>query len=280
MRLQAQGVELAYDRTVIAKDLTLNIPDGKVSVLIGPNGSGKSTALRALARLLPPTKGSVVLDGKSIQDTPTKEVARLLAILPQVLVTPESISVEDLVWFGRHPHRTSLKVPSEADKEAVEWALKVTSTAELRHQHVDQLSGGQRQRVWIALCLAQGTDLILLDEPTTYLDVAYQLEVLDLLHQLNQEQGKTVAMVLHDFNMAAEYADHVFVMKSGSLVTQGTPEDVFTCDIIRDVFGVESKVVPHPVSGKPMCIPLRGRPARSCKPGGGHRMNPTKGSNA
>jgi ABC-type cobalamin/Fe3+-siderophores transport system ATPase subunit len=182
MRLQAQGVELAYDRTVIAKDLTLNIPDGKVSVLIGPNGSGKSTALRALARLLPPTKGSVVLDGKSIQDTPTKEVARLLAILPQVLVTPESISVEDLVWFGRHPHRTSLKVPSEADKEAVEWALKVTSTAELRHQHVDQLSGGQRQRVWIALCLAQGTDLILLDEPTTYLDVAYQLEVLDLLH--------------------------------------------------------------------------------------------------
>jgi ABC-type cobalamin/Fe3+-siderophores transport system ATPase subunit len=148
-------------------------------------------------------------------------------------------------------------VPSPADKEAVEWAMSVTSTAELRHQHVDQLSGGQRQRVWIALCLAQGTDLILLDEPTTYLDVAYQLEVLDLLHQLNQEQGKTVAMVLHDFNMAAEYADHVFVMKSGALVTQGSPEDVFTCDIIRDVFGVESKVVPHPVSGKPMCIPLR-----------------------
>ncbi|MEV0800498.1 ABC transporter ATP-binding protein, partial [Kribbella sp. NPDC050281] len=176
---------------------------------------------------------------------------------PQVLVTPESISVEDLVWFGRHPHRTSLKVPSQTDKDTVEWAMDVTSTAELRHQHVDQLSGGQRQRVWIALCLAQGTDLILLDEPTTYLDVAYQLEVLDLLHQLNQEQGKTVAMVLHDFNMAAEYADHVFVMKSGSLVTQGTPEDVFTCDTIREVFGVESKVVPHPVSGKPMCIPLR-----------------------
>ncbi|MFC6160033.1 ABC transporter ATP-binding protein [Kribbella sp. NPDC058693] len=257
MRLQAQGVQLAYDQHVIAKDLTLTIPDGKVSVLIGPNGSGKSTALRALARLLPPSKGSVILDGKSIQDTSTKEVARLLAILPQVLVAPESISVEDLVWFGRHPHRVSLKVPSAADKEAVEWAMAVTRTAELRHQHVDQLSGGQRQRVWIALCLAQGTDLILLDEPTTYLDVAYQLEVLDLLHQLNQEQGKTVAMVLHDFNMAAEYADHVFVMKSGKLVTEGTPEDVFTCEIIRDVFGVESKVVPHPVSGKPMCIPLR-----------------------
>jgi ABC-type cobalamin/Fe3+-siderophores transport system ATPase subunit len=259
MRLQAQGVHLAYDDRVISENLTLTIPDGKVSVLIGPNGSGKSTALRSLARLLPPKKGSVILDGKSIHDIPSKEVARSLAILPQVMITPESISVEDLVWFGRHPHRTSLKLPSEADREAVEWALRVTSTAELRSQHVDQLSGGQRQRVWIALCLAQGTDLILLDEPTTYLDVAYQLEVLDLLADLNEGQGKTVAMVLHDFNMAAEYGDHIFVMKSGQLVTEGPPEDVFTCDVIRDVFGVESKVVAHPVSGRPMCIPLRGR---------------------
>jgi iron complex transport system ATP-binding protein len=259
MRLQAQGVHLAYDDRVISEDLTLTIPDGKVSVLIGPNGSGKSTALRSLARLLPPKKGMVILDGKSIHDTPTKEVARSLAILPQVMLTPESISVEDLVWFGRHPHRTSLRLPSETDKEAVEWALRVTSTAELRTQHVDQLSGGQRQRVWIALCLAQGTDLILLDEPTTYLDVAYQLEVLDLLADLNEGQGKTVAMVLHDFNMAAEYGDHIFVMKSGQLVTEGPPDEVFTCEVIRDVFGVESKVVRHPVSGRPMCIPLRGR---------------------
>jgi ABC-type cobalamin/Fe3+-siderophores transport system ATPase subunit len=259
MRLQAQGVDLAYDERIIAKNLTLTIPDGKVSVLIGPNGSGKSTALRSLARLLPPRKGSVILDGKSIHEVPTKEVARTLAILPQVMLTPESISVEDLVWFGRHPHRTSLKMPSETDREAVEWALRVTRTAELREQHVDQLSGGQRQRVWIALCLAQGTDLILLDEPTTYLDVAYQLEVLDLLAELNQEQGKTVAMVLHDFNMAAEYGDHIFVMKEGTLVTEGDPHEVFTRDTIFDVFGVQSQVSHHPVSGKPMCIPLRAR---------------------
>jgi ABC-type cobalamin/Fe3+-siderophores transport system ATPase subunit len=259
MRLQANGVDLAYDQRIIAKNLSLTIPDGKVSVLIGPNGSGKSTALRALARLLLPRAGSVILDGKSIHESSTKEVARSLAILPQVLITPESISVEDLVWFGRHPHRSSLRMQSNADREAVEWAMRVTKVDELRDQHVDQLSGGQRQRVWIALCLAQGTDLILLDEPTTFLDVAYQLEVLDLLSDLNRDEGKTVAMVLHDFNMAAEYADHIFVMSSGELVTEGTPEEVFTTATIQEVFGVEAKVVPHPASGKPMCIPLRAR---------------------
>jgi iron complex transport system ATP-binding protein len=260
MRLQAQSVDLAYDERVIAKNLTLTIPDGKVSVLIGPNGSGKSTALRSLARLLPPRRGSVVLDGRSIQEISTKEVARTLAILPQVMLTPESISVEDLVWFGRHPHRTALKLPGEVDRQAVEWALRVTSTAEIRDQHVDQLSGGQRQRVWIALCLAQETDLVLLDEPTTYLDVAYQLEVLDLLAELNREQGKTVVMVLHDFNMAAEYGDHIFVMKSGTLVAEGSPQEVFTRETILDVFGVDSQVMVHPVSGKPMCVPLRRKP--------------------
>jgi ABC-type cobalamin/Fe3+-siderophores transport system ATPase subunit len=265
VRLEAQGVELAYDAKVIAADLTLAIPDGKVSVLIGPNGCGKSTALRALSRLLQPRSGTVVLDGKSIHESSTKEVARSLAILPQVLLTPESISVEDLVWFGRHPHRSSLRGQSAADRDTVEWAMRVTGVDVLRDQHVDQLSGGQRQRVWIALCLAQGTDLLLLDEPTTYLDVAYQLEVLDLLSDLNRDEGKTVAMVLHDFNMAAEYADHIFVMHSGSLVTQGTPEEVLTCQTILDVFGVEAKVVPHPASGKPMCIPLRGR-LRAAKP--------------
>jgi iron complex transport system ATP-binding protein len=259
MRLQAQGVDLAYDDRIIAENLSITVPDGKVSVLIGPNGSGKSTALRSLARLLPPKRGSVVLDGRSIHQMSTKEVARQLAILPQVMLTPESISVEDLVWFGRHPHRVSLKMPSEQDREVVEWALQVTRTAELRHQHVDQLSGGQRQRVWIALCLAQGTDLILLDEPTTYLDVAYQLEVLDLLADLNRDQGKTVVMVLHDFNMAAEYGDHIFVLSSGTLVREGDPHEVFTSETIREVFGVESQMATHPVSGKPMCIPIRNK---------------------
>jgi len=259
MRLQAEGVHLAYEEKVVARDLSIIVPDGKVSVLIGPNGSGKSTALRALARLLKPTSGSVVLDGKSIHSLSTKEVARRLAILPQLLIAPESITVEDLVWFGRHPHRSSLRTPSTDDKDTVEWALEVTGSAEIRDRQVDQLSGGQRQRAWIALCLAQGTDLILLDEPTTFLDIAYQLDVLDLLADLNREQNKTIVMVLHDVNQAAEYAQNVFVLSEGTLVDEGPPETVLTCDMMRDVFGIESQILAHPVSGKPLCVPLKGR---------------------
>lgn len=260
MRLEAQNVCLAYERIVIAEDLTLKIPDGKISVLIGPNGCGKSTALRSLSRLLTPRSGSVVLDGQQIHRLSTRDVARRMAILPQMLVAPESISVEDLVWFGRHPHRGPLKTPSGKDREIVEWALNVTGMTEMRTRFVDHLSGGQRQRAWIALCLAQGTDLILLDEPTTFLDVAYQLEVLDLLAELNRDQGKTIAMVLHDFNMASEYADHIFVMKEGALVGEGTPAQVLTPEVFHDVFGITSQVVTHPVSGRPLCIPIKGRP--------------------
>lgn len=274
MRLHTEAIQLAYDNLVIATDLSLAIPDGKVSVLIGPNGCGKSTALRALSRLLKPREGSVVLDGRTIHGYSTKEVARRLAVLPQVLVAPEAITVEDLVWFGRHPHRRSLSVPSSDDKDMVDWAIEVTGLAGLRRKSVDQLSGGQRQRAWIALCLAQGTELILLDEPTTFLDVAYQLEVLDLLHELNIDQGKTVAMVLHDFNMAAEYADHIFVMKEGSLVTEGSPAEVLTPGLLHQVFGIEAQVHSHPVSGKPLCIPIKGR-ARS-RPDGSARPVPVR----
>jgi iron complex transport system ATP-binding protein len=259
MRLEADGIELAYEEKIVARDLSIAVPDGKVSVLIGPNGSGKSTALRALARLLKPTTGSVLLDGRSIHSLSTKEVARRLAILPQLLVAPESITVEDLVWFGRHPHRSSLKSANADDKDAVEWALKVTGSAEIRHRQVDQLSGGQRQRAWIALCLAQGTDLVLLDEPTTFLDIAYQLDVLDLLADLNREQNKTIVMVLHDVNQAAEYGQNVFVLSQGTLVDQGPPEAVLTCEMMREVFGIESQILPHPVSGRPLCVPLKGR---------------------
>ncbi len=259
MRLEATNVRLAYEKIVIVDDLTLRIPDGQISVLIGPNGCGKSTALRSLSRLLAPAAGSVVLDGQDIHRLSTREVARRMAILPQMLVAPESITVEDLVWFGRHPHRGALKTPSRDDREIVGWALDVTGMADMRRRFVDHLSGGQRQRAWIALCLAQGTDLILLDEPTTFLDVAYQLEVLDLLAELNREQGKTIAMVLHDFNMASEYADHIFVMKDGALVTQGSPAEVLTSEIFHQVFGITSQVVTHPVSGRPLCIPIKGR---------------------
>lgn len=260
VRLQAEHVELSYDDIVIARDLSLTIPDGKVSVLIGPNGSGKSTALRALARLLRPRSGAVVLDGTSIHSLSTRDVARRLAILPQLLVAPESITVEDLVWFGRHPHRSSLKVPSTHDRDVVEWALEATGTIGMRHHAVDHLSGGQRQRAWIALCLAQETDIILLDEPTTFLDVAYQLELLDLLAELNTDQGKTVCMVLHDVNMAAEYAHHLFVLRDGALLAEGPPREVLTADMMRQVFGIESQIMPHPVTGNPLCIPIKGRP--------------------
>jgi iron complex transport system ATP-binding protein len=259
MRLQAKGVELAYEDKVIARNLSIGVPDGKISVLIGPNGSGKSTALRALARLLKPGGGEVVLDGRSIQELSTKDVARRLAILPQLLVAPESITVEELVWFGRHPYRRPLLSPGSADKEAVEWALEVTGSAQIRDRQVDQISGGQRQRAWIALCLAQGTDLILLDEPTTFLDIAYQMDVLDLLHDLNRKQQKTIVMVLHDVNQAAEYAEHVFVLSEGTLVTEGPPEEVLTCEMMSTVFGIESQILAHPVSGKPLCVPIKGR---------------------
>lgn len=259
MRLQADAIDLAYEDKVIARNLSLAVPDGKISVLIGPNGSGKSTALRALSRLLKPRAGAVVLDGNSIHSLSTKEVARRLAILPQLLVAPESITVEELVWFGRHPHRSSLRTPTSEDKDSVEWAMEVTGCIELRNEQVDRLSGGQRQRAWIALCLAQGTDLLLLDEPTTFLDIAYQLDVLDLLADLNRKQNKTIAMVLHDVNQAAEYAEHVFVLRSGTLVAEGSPTDVLTCDMMRDVFGIESRIMPHPISGRPLCVPLKGR---------------------
>jgi iron complex transport system ATP-binding protein len=259
MRLQADGMELAYDDKIVARDLSIVVPDGQVSVLIGPNGSGKSTALRALARLLRPSSGSVILDGRSIHSMSTKEVARRLAILPQLLIAPESITVEDLVWFGRHPYRGSLRAPSAECRDTVEWALEVTGGAEIRDRQVDQLSGGQRQRAWIALCLAQGTDLVLLDEPTTFLDIAYQIDVLDLLADLNREQNKTIVMVLHDVNQAAEYAQNVFVLSQGALVGQGPPEAVLTHEMMREVFGIESQILPHPVSGKPLCVPLRGR---------------------
>ena len=256
MRLSGSNLALHYDEVVVASDLSIEVPDGQVSVLIGPNGSGKSTLLRALARLLKPKGGAVVLDGKHIHEYSTKEVARRLAILPQVLISPESITVEELVAYGRFPQRRTIAGLRDEDREAIDWALAVTGMRDLRDRPVDQLSGGQRQRAWIALVLAQGTDLILLDEPTTFLDIAYQLEVLELLRHLNEHEGKTIVMVLHDINMGCEYAHKLFALRDGTMVAQGEPREVLSADLIRRVFGIDSHIMDHPTSGSPLCIPI------------------------
>jgi ABC-type cobalamin/Fe3+-siderophores transport system ATPase subunit len=256
VRLSASNLALQYEEVVVAKDLSIEIPDGQVSALIGPNGSGKSTLLRALSRLLKPKAGDVVLDGKAISTYTTKEVARRLAILPQVLISPESITVEELVAYGRFPQRRSIGGMQDEDRRAIQWAMEVTATTELRDRPVDQLSGGQRQRAWIALVLAQGTDLILLDEPTTFLDIAYQLEVLELLKHLNQAEGKTIVMVLHDINMACEYSQRLFALRDGKLIAQGDPREVLKASLIKDVFGIDAHILEHPSSGAPMCVPI------------------------
>jgi ABC-type cobalamin/Fe3+-siderophores transport system ATPase subunit len=256
VRLSGSNLALHYDKVIVATDLSIEIPDGQVSCLIGPNGSGKSTLLRALARLLRPKAGDVVLDGKMINSYSTKEVARRLAILPQVLISPESITVEELVAYGRFPQRRTIAGLRDEDREAIEWSLRVTGMVELRDRPVDQLSGGQRQRAWISLVLAQGTDLILLDEPTTFLDISFQLEVLELLKHLNTAEGKTIVMVLHDINMACEYAHKLFALRDGTMLAQGDPREVLTAELIRDVFGIGSHILEHPTSGAPMCIPI------------------------
>jgi iron complex transport system ATP-binding protein len=263
-RLRADGVRLGYADRVVVRDVTLAVPDGRVTVIVGANACGKSTLLRGLARLLRPAGGRVLLDGEEIHRRPTREVARLLGLLPQDPVAPEGVTVADLVARGRYPHRGAFQRWSEDDERAVRSALELTDTASLADRMVDQLSGGQRQRVWVAMALAQGTDLLLLDEPTTYLDIAHQVEVLDLLHDLNQDRGTTVVMVLHDLNLAARYADHLVALKDGEVVAEGAPSEVVTERTVATVFGLEVRVVPDPVSHTPLVVPVgrhRGRMA-------------------
>ncbi len=256
--LAAEGVTLAYGDRVIVSDLDLVIPPGRITAIVGANGCGKSTLLRAFARLLTPKSGQVVLDGKAVHRQPSREVARTLGLLPQSPLAPEGIAVADLVGRGRHPHQKPLARWSARDYEVVAAALKATGIADLADRAVDELSGGQRQRVWIAMALAQETDILLLDEPTTFLDVAHQIEVLDLLTDLNRDRGTTTVMVLHDINLAARYADHLFALRDGAVIAGGSPTDVITSDLIATVFGVDSLVVPDPVSGTPLVLP-RGR---------------------
>ncbi|HEU0102505.1 MAG TPA: ABC transporter ATP-binding protein [Mycobacteriales bacterium] len=262
-RLEARELELSYDDRLIVKGLSVAIPDGEVTVIVGANACGKSTLLRGLARLLRPQGGQVLLDGQAIGSLRTRDVARVLGLLPQSPTAPDGLTVGDLVGRGRNPHQRWFAQWSESDEDAVTEALRRTGTAELAARPVDELSGGQRQRVWIAMTLAQGTDLLLLDEPTTYLDLAHQVEVLDLIADLNARDGRTVVMVLHDLNQACRYADHLIAMRNGAVYAEGRPEDVITEDVVQQVFGLQARVVPDPVTGTPLVLPLSSRHRRS-----------------
>ncbi len=255
-RLVADDVTLSYGEQPVVDGVTLRVPDHATTVIVGPNGCGKSTLLRGMARLLRPTGGAVTLDGRAIHTQHTKQVARTLGLLPQSPTAPDGITVTDLVGRGRQPHRGRLSRWSAADDEAVAEALALTGTLDLAERIVDELSGGQRQRVWIAMALAQQTDLLLLDEPTTYLDLAYQVELLDLLHDLQSTRSTTIVMVLHDLNLAARYADHLVAMREGTLVAEGCPGDVITEECVRRVFGLGCRVLPDPVSGTPLVVPM------------------------
>ncbi|MEV2252940.1 ABC transporter ATP-binding protein [Streptomyces sp. NPDC050147] len=260
-QLSTHGLDLRYGDKVVVGGLDVTLPGGAVTAIVGPNACGKSTLLRGLTRLLAPSGGSVALDGADIHRMSARALARRMGLLPQQPVTPEAITVEALVRLGRYPHQTFLSPWSKSDQAAVDEALERTGTTELRDRSVDQLSGGQRQRAWIALALAQDTELLLLDEPTTFLDLRHQLDVLDLVADLHAEAGRTVVMVLHDLGQAARYADHLVVLKDGRLAAAGAPADVLDARLVKDVFDVDCRVVPDPETGTPLVVP-KGRTAR------------------
>ncbi|WP_077041752.1 ABC transporter ATP-binding protein [Rhodococcus sp. MTM3W5.2] len=255
-RLAAEALTVGYGDRVIVDGLDLEIPTGVVTTVIGPNGCGKSTLLRSLGRLLKPKSGQVLLDGKAISTLKTKDVARTLGMLPQAPVAPEGLTVADLVARGRHPHQSWIRQWSADDEGEVARALALTGVSELADRPVDQLSGGQRQRAWISMALAQGTDILLLDEPTTYLDLAHSVEVLDLVDRMHEELGRTVVMVLHDLNLAIRYSDRLIVMSEGAVVASGTPSEVISEELLLEVFGLEARVIEDPVSDRPLIVPI------------------------
>ncbi|MGK3143124.1 ATP-binding cassette domain-containing protein [Pantoea sp. C2G6] len=255
-RLQGAALTLGYDKKIVARDLSVAIPEGELTVIIGPNACGKSTLLRTLSRLVAPLQGEVMLDGQAIARYSTKEVARRLGLLPQSPNAPAGISVRELVARGRYPHQSLLGRWRQEDEAAVQQAMRATGVAELAEQPVDTLSGGQRQRVWIAMVLAQQTPLLLLDEPTTWLDIAHQIELLELMQDLNQQHGHTLVVVLHDLNQACRYASHLIAMRDGKIIAEGKPAEIVTPELISTLYGLRCMIINDPVAGTPMIVPL------------------------
>ena len=259
-RLAAEAITIGYNGRTVSEDLSLRIPDGGFTVIVGPNACGKSTLLRALSRLLRPVEGNVLLDGLDIHSLKSRDVAQTLGLLPQTSIAPDGITVADLVARGRHPHQGMLRRWSADDEAAVIEAMAATGIADLSSRLVDELSGGQRQRVWVAMALAQQASILLLDEPTTFLDIAHQIELMELFTDL-QESGSTLVAVLHDLNQAARYATHLVAMRDGAIVAEGAPADIVTAELVREVFGLECVVHPDPVTGAPSVTPVgRRRP--------------------
>ncbi|MEW8974337.1 MAG: ABC transporter ATP-binding protein [Tissierellaceae bacterium] len=252
--INAEKLSIAYEDRLIVKELDIHIPKGKITTIIGPNGCGKSTLLKAIGRILKPKGGTVYINGEDIQRLTTREIAQKMAILPQSPQAPLGLTVGELVAYGRFPHQKGFGKLKEEDKKIIHWALEVTKILEFETTIVDNLSGGQRQRVWIAMALAQGTELILLDEPTTYLDLSYQLEVLELLYKLNREQNRTIVMVLHDLNLASRFADYMVAIRCGEIISHGSPEKVMTPEVLREVFNIDANIVRDPRKGCLSCI--------------------------
>lgn len=253
-RLYVDDISVSYEERTIINNLSIKIPDKKITTIIGANGCGKSTLLKTITRIIPYKTGSVILDGKDILKQDTKMLARKMAILPQTPEGTMGLTVAELVSYGRFPYQNGFGRLTKKDYEVIDWALDVTGTKEFKFRTIDALSGGQRQRVWIAMALAQETDIIFLDEPTTYLDMAHQLEVLELLKKLNEEEGRTIIMVLHDLNQAARFADYIIALKAGKVVKAGTSEEVITKEVLKEVFNIDAEIATDPRTNKPICL--------------------------